>query len=270
MSKYVDEHRESDRNLDNIVMLGDPLLYKTLVAVIKNIKVAAKKEKVLDGDKLHEPNVSLVIQLIDLELHENDMLVWNGQYNGTQLTVPGADCYMILPSLVDIEGKSCFAFDRSFIMDIGIHLQHQISKNGEPAMKKRKNDDPDKKECYVCKKTCPLKNMRAHVGQHILRKDKCGSNVCGYCGRGCNMILERSHKKKGQWFYRPKSVCPYFVNLRRIPQEWNLTNPCTNYILHCSVCGVCAYGNITCYMIFKKPTENMKLQNCVKRKWSVY
>ena len=92
MGKYVDEQRESDRNLDNVVMLGDPLLYKTLVAVIKNIKVAAKKEKVLDGDKLHETNVSLVIQLIDLELHENDMLVWNGQNKGTQVTVPGADC----------------------------------------------------------------------------------------------------------------------------------------------------------------------------------
>ena len=232
---------KSDMNLDNIVMLGDPILHKISVAVIKDIIVAGKKEKVLQGEKLHDANISLVIQNINLVLHDIDMLVWNGQYKGDQFTVPGVECNMIMPSLISVEGKSCFAFDRSFIMDIGVQLQQQATEDGEPATKKRKKSDIDKKKCFVCPKSCPLETMRAHVGKHILRKDISGPNICGYCGRGCNTVLEKTHKKRGEWFYRPKSVCPYFMKLRRVPQVSSRINPCTNYIQHCSVCGTCIW-----------------------------
>ena len=44
MGKYMDEGK-SDMNLDNIVMLGDPILHKISVAVIKDIIVAGKKRR---------------------------------------------------------------------------------------------------------------------------------------------------------------------------------------------------------------------------------
>ena len=64
-----------------------------------------------------------------------------------------------------------------------------------------------------------LRNENACRG-HILRKDVSGPNICGYCGRGCNTILERTHK---------------------MPQMVTQKNPCTNYIQHCTICGTCIW-----------------------------
>ena len=98
MGEYVDEQKNSDLDLNNVVMLGDPLLYKNSVALIQEIKIGTKKEKVLDGEKLHQENVALVIQYIELELYDNDMLVWTGKYKDGWLTVGGEKCHMILPA----------------------------------------------------------------------------------------------------------------------------------------------------------------------------
>ena len=125
-------------------------------------------------------------------------------------------------------------------MDVTVQTQQRIQEKGEPP-RKRKNTC-DLKECFICKKTCSLERMRVHVGQHIIRMETYGSKICGYCGRGCcNTFLERTHKKKGEWFYKPNSNCPYFVILARKPTHANKVNLCTNYIEHCKICSECVW-----------------------------
>ena len=96
--------------------------------------------------------------------------------------------------------------------------------------------------CHVCKKTCVPDVMRHHIGQHILH-GHVGSAVCGWCGGTCtcNTFLERSHRKQGIWFYKPKSTCSYFWPLRSIPNQSTAKKPCTNYVVHCDVCTECVW-----------------------------
>lgn len=115
LGNYKDS--ESSLALDNLIMLGDPILVKRSIAVVKNIKLANKSVKVFDGEKLQGANVLLYVQNIELTMKSMEtgmMYVWTGNFEGpVKKKVLGSECNMIQPSLVTIEGKSCFAFDRN-------------------------------------------------------------------------------------------------------------------------------------------------------------
>ena len=125
LSKYNDLTGNKDA-LENVVMLGDPILFDQSIAVVRKLTSANKKVKVLDGDKLHDPNVLLDVQFIDLtlqDLEDGVMFVWTGKFKGgIKKKVLGSECNLVQPVLVNYDGKSCFAFDRNFIIDFQIQL----------------------------------------------------------------------------------------------------------------------------------------------------
>ena len=55
--------------LDNVVMIGDPLLVDNKIAIINTMKKSNKKVKTLSGDELQEDNIALVVQQIELTVH---------------------------------------------------------------------------------------------------------------------------------------------------------------------------------------------------------
>ena len=251
MGRY---HDEPDQKiwLDNVVMIGDPVLVDNKITVILKITKSNKKLKTLNGDDLQQENVVLSVQEIDLSMR-GEMYVWTGKVNGKPMTVEGSKCNMVQPSLVMVEGKSCFGFDRSFITDLQLTM---VEKLGEPVAKKRKrNDEPVvMKECHMCKKTCEWSKLRAHVGQHIVIGDVSGENVCGYCGSTCYTSLERSSKCQNEWYYRPKSSCKNFWELSKKPTVSSDKNPCTNYVEHCKLCSECVWKyNMACHYASQHP-----------------
>ena len=224
---------------------------------------ANKQVKVLDGDNLHDPNVLLDIQFIDLtlqDLEDGVMFVWTGKFKGNvKKDILGSECNLVQPVLVNFDGKSCFPFDRNFIIDFNIQLDIERGSLGEPAPKKKKTTSvsasagkgkqhqtkqqkqTSRVECHVCKKTVTGEGMRAHVGQHILLNDV-KSDACGWCGGSCYTFLDETSKKKGQKYYKPKSKCLFFWPCVSTPMESTKNKPCTNYMRHCPVCTECVWS----------------------------
>ena len=294
LGKYNDVSGKTSMALDNIVMIGDPVLVDRTIATIKSITLANKPVKVLDGEKLQDANVSLSIQHIELSMQSLDvgvMYVWTGKMKGpVKKKVPGSKCNLIQPTLVTVEGKSCFAFDRNFVIDFQVQIDIQAASAEEPARKKpksiqtasagepaRKNpissvekpvnkkktrktkqkDDDIRWDCSVCNKTCTRDIMRAHIGQHILLGNV-GSGACGWCGGSCYTSLGETNKKRGTKFYKPVSACTYFWPLSKTPQQSTVNRPCTNYVVHCPVCseGVWRY-NMSSHFEERHPTHEI-------------
>lgn len=68
LSKYNDLSGKDA--LENVVMLGDPILVDKSIAVVKRLTSENKQVKVLNRDKLQDPNVLLDVQFIDLTLQD--------------------------------------------------------------------------------------------------------------------------------------------------------------------------------------------------------
>ena len=145
--------------------------------VITKIMKSNKKIKTLSGNDLQEESVTVIVQHIELTVHE-EMYVWTGKVVGKPYKVSGSKCHMIQPSLVMVDGTSCFAFDRSFITDLQVKMNEVSGSSSSGLSRKRKAvDDGEKKECIICKKVCLWEKMRHHVGQHILNGDVKGEQV---------------------------------------------------------------------------------------------
>ena len=241
MSKYKDDKENESLHLDNVAMIGDPLLVRKTIAIIIDMKYCNKKLTVLDGEKLRQDNVILTVRPIELTVH-NEHFVWTGEFKGgKRMKVAGSECNMLEPDLLTIDGKSCFAFDRSFIADMQTQELLQGRSDEEPPAKKKKgnqaNQDVVKKECAFCGCAFDWSKLRIHVGKHIINGDIKGENVCGYCGGTCYTALERSTKTKGNWLYKPNSRCKLFWAMFRKPGASTPTAPCSNFVEHCKVCG---------------------------------
>ena len=103
-------------------------------------------------------------------------------------------------------------------------------------------------ECFMCDKRLRLKNMRKHVGQHILfafrgMSDKLplkpGMHVgvipCGWCGREGQCQVQLVGKEKS---YSVISSCPYHYSKMSYTRalQPNMSSPCTNVPIHCPIC----------------------------------
>ncbi|KAF9457045.1 hypothetical protein BDZ94DRAFT_1228616 [Collybia nuda] len=107
----------------------------------------------------------------------------------------------------------------------------------------------DNIDCYLCEKSLKLKDMRKHVGKHLLLalRDvedpaplrpgvvvKDIIDACGWCGRdGCQTHLI----KKGSSI-SITSNCPYHyqkLSYKRALQS-SQASPCTNVPIHCPIC----------------------------------
>ncbi|KAI0729016.1 hypothetical protein C8Q72DRAFT_341270, partial [Fomitopsis betulina] len=100
--------------------------------------------------------------------------------------------------------------------------------------------------CFICGARQPVKNMRNHVGHHILYAmrgiaehgacniQNLGVEPCGFCGRdGCMVQLTENNKSVSV-----TSSCPYHYasmsyNSAKIVSK---ATPCTNVPIHCPLC----------------------------------
>lgn len=125
---------------------------------------------------------------------------------------------------------------------------------GEPAVaagqqlaagKKKASKVPCKVE--GCSESVSLKDMRQHIGAHVLQGDigEEGSMVCGFCGGVCGATTCVASFQKGSI----KSViklkvdnCPYFVELNYASALKCSNNaPCTNIPIKCPQCGLAVW-----------------------------
>ncbi|PPQ82110.1 hypothetical protein CVT24_012426 [Panaeolus cyanescens] len=117
-----------------------------------------------------------------------------------------------------------------------------------------------KVQCFICGKDLAIKDMRYHVGIHIITHNynvpdpllpsstspsdiSIGYNPCGFCGQseaGCFTILILKTNRAQRSIAQIESSCPYhFKNMEYTEASVsNLDNPCSNVPIHCSLCPV--------------------------------
>ncbi|PPR04251.1 hypothetical protein CVT26_004196 [Gymnopilus dilepis] len=110
-----------------------------------------------------------------------------------------------------------------------------------------------KVHCFICGAERALKEMRNHVGRHILWEmrnqtdsNELGNSVgvfpCGFCGLdGCS--TQPSQRKKGQGF-TIRSNCIYHYEKMNYKSATQSTKsmPCTNVPIHCPLCPLSISG----------------------------
>ena len=94
--------------------------------------------------------------------------------------------------------------------------------------------------CYHCKCTLKLKDMRKHVGRHILQKTLSNphtANTFGFCGRAfCSNQLEQTSRRGAVEFFRMRSDCSYRVLPKKQPTKFSTRNICSNGMLRYHRC----------------------------------
>ena len=99
-------------------------------------------------------------------------------------------------------------------------------------------------ECYFCTTKTKLKDMRNHVGRHILCAFRdvedtlslkegmwIGVNPCGWCGReGCKVQLSSNNNISSSCSYH------YTKMMYAKAAQYSKTSPCTNVPIHCPIC----------------------------------
>ena len=223
---------EGVEQLDSLIYCGDPVVVKIqnrcVIGNIVKIKLANKVEKKYHIDEQNCPNLILDIHELNLKDHENKLL-WGGKYSGSIITVKGEFCRPLKPNinLNPLEGMSIFEFDKIDLGSIGAGLLETPDES----------DSHLYSTCKLCNESIKTREMRFHVGAHILSDNL--QYRCGFCGGpngNCENKLIISSKKKGKKFYKVSSLCQYkILNLKK-PDALSRRNKCTNQVLMCPRC----------------------------------
>ena len=260
LSKFISSEKDQT-NLNDAISLGDPLIVehqkKMVVAVVM---------KIMDGDHPKEfvsasdlQNLSTRVVVRELKLKEVECNLYStGEYASEELTVSGKNCMTIKPyiSLNPPEGCSVYYFDKQLIQDIGVHLtlinvnqQQSSSRSTTSATVSAPTSSTASASgsasgvtCKVCKKkNIQLKDMRSHVGKHIVKRETgpASEHVCGFCGKeGCKHTLQKSSHSRDRVFNAPKSDCVYHYSYKKLGQKATRYTPCLNRITNCPVCNM--------------------------------
>ena len=228
LSRYIDSSEENV-DLDDMLLIGDPIVALTsnTLCCVTKITVALQKVVQIQGSRLEDANVFLKAK--PLKVRETDTeLEWDGQLEDAEIDVAGKCCSLIQPTINE-NGK--MSFSRSLVVDLGISFQMRTSGTVEPSTSRGSPDvGPPTLKCKLCTKSVPLKDMRIHVGHHILFSKLNTKYPCGFCGKeGCSAELMKT-KKTSKMF----SNCPYFVDIKRKSKTVSVRVPCLNYITECS------------------------------------
>ena len=223
---------EGLEHLDSFIYCGDPVVAKIqnrcVISNIVKIKLANKIEKKYHIEEQNCPNLILDIHELNLRDHENKLL-WGGKYSGSIITIKGEFCVPLKPNinLNPLEGMSVFEFNKNDLMSIGAALPETPDDS----------DSHQYSKCKLCNKSIKTREMRSHVGAHILSDNL--QYRCGFCGGpngNCENKLIISSKKKGKSFYKVSSICHNkILNLKK-PDALSRRNKCTNHVLMCPRC----------------------------------
>ena len=114
------------------------------------------------------------------------------------------DCLSIEPQISAKPPEGCLSyfFDKQLIQDIGVHI----------VLLHNNVETQESTKCKICKKKVNLKDMRVHVGAHVIKRDIRENlhNICGFCGKhGCHISLEET-SHKGSSFHQKVNVSTSF------------------------------------------------------------
>ena len=250
MSKYPGEV-SSNCDVDSFLINGDPVLLtnsKDGPRLANIVKISKANQTLKQIDITHDnsdqmKDIELTLTLIDTELVGNK-LFWKGTTSDETIRCIGENCLPIKPS-VDLhppEGLTKYFFDINLIRDLGVHLQLSRPTAVEceqQAETHSTNQSLVKKKCFICSKLVPWSEMRCHVGKHILKNDRVGPNVCGFCGRNtCAVTLKQTSSRGKNLYYSIVKKdgcwgCEYYFPYGKGKKFNKKTNPCTNRLLRC-------------------------------------
>ena len=91
-------------------------------------------------------------------------------------------------------------------------------------------------KCKLCNKPMGRKNMRQHIGSHILKDNL--ENVCGFCGgQGCDIDISCGSGRGKTVSEVPQSRCDFYEKFSiKAAANGSKRSPCTNRPIHCPVC----------------------------------
>ena len=93
-----------------------------------------------------------------------------------------------------------------------------------------------REKCKLCNKTVIFKNMRIHVGQHILKQTTYSQpSICEFCGKStCLVSLVNTSKKRNERKYKVSSTCDYLINFNiKSAEKSSKDMPCCNRPIPC-------------------------------------
>ena len=114
------------------------------------------------------------------------------------------------PDPIMLGDKIVYSIDKSFVHGLGLSIAANNSARQQEDNNVELNKD-SRVKCYICDAIVKLKDMRKHVGKHVLSNTLQHTlSTCGYCGRSsCESHLKQTSRKKGQVYYRTETNCRY-------------------------------------------------------------
>ena len=224
------------------------------IGSICSIKLGVKKVQSLQGSRLQDDNVFIDLRLMHCQEVE-ETIVWTGKADPNFITVPGRKCCTIQPS-VNETGQICFS--QTMFSDLGITwIPHQPTASEMEASVSADNNTTSKWKCKICAKDVQVKDMRCHIGRHILFGDVTSNYPYGFCGlEGCTVRLAYRDKKK-RHSYVPDECCSYHSGTIRKAKQPSRRIPCLNYIDKCPKCGTFVWNyNLKRHFVDFHPNNN--------------
>lgn len=254
LSKFTTNEQEK-ADLNDVVSVGDPIMAeyqkRMKVTVVTGIKDGDHALTVIPSQDLEKMSVKVTAR--ELELCEVDgKLFSTGKYLSPQFTVMGKNVMTLKPDLSLNPPKNCtiYSFDKQLINDICVHLtinadqptctDVQTSSSTTSSGTTGADEASQRIKCKFCKRLVIHKEMRAHVGKHIVKGEiKVTQKLCGFCGvEGCSFSFEKSSASGSRSFYIPASNCLYFYKYKKIGDKATKYTPCTNKIISCPTCNM--------------------------------
>ena len=157
----------TEQMMDIMVFLGDPIIIKrndnVNVANISKIYNGMSEVGDIGTDDITNDQVKLCVRILNLKEVDSN-LYWDGSFKSeNEISILGKNCMLVQPKVCGDPppGMSKFCFDKQ-TTDIGVHLSLSIP-DAESTTSLHK--------CKVCRKLVDLKEMRTHIGKHIIEEE---------------------------------------------------------------------------------------------------
>ena len=242
-----DELKDSeDIDLDNMIMLGDSVCGKI---VLKEKGTSLCFGKITSIRNLTDKKFSTVSPVTKQGELQFQVYVYSGEVrNGILLlkddkvsnvmTWKGSHCLLVEQKEMSLEMDNAISiigslpvmnaseFNSSFFLSYHTLWEHNTNEN----------KDVNSVTCRLCCEEVPIKQMRTHVGKHIL-KEQLG-DVCGFCGMvGCSIDLIKGSGRGSSVTSTAGSNCSYKCKFSlKAAEKPTKSGPCTNRPIRCDMC----------------------------------